>query len=266
METLQSPPPRRSRFFKLLGTIAVAGGAVWGLSNLMGPKPVTPGPKVEPEPEPAKDKPLVKVAGYTLEEWVTPDAKLTDDLPIVVVLHEQGSTLEHVRKMLADYNGGKARFIAPSGRYFVEPGFGFVDPDAKTGVAALRDEGDSLIKLVVGLRALRSPQRRVIVVGLGGSTVLALSLALYAGFAVRDALGVGGSFEPELVPLLGGDSAIRMLAQETSPALDTTIKAFQLASSRGFATQLDTGDFDLPLIPSDLQAWLFPLLAKLLAI
>lgn len=262
MEAAPPPAPApRHRLLKALGLFGLAGVVVWGVSGFAKPS-AKPAPQPDPEPAPPKDKPLEKLAGYQLLEWVTEGAKLTDDLQTVVVLHELNSSPELVRKIMADWPG-KARFIAPTGRYVGEGGFNFVDPQAQTGLAALRDEGESLLKLMSALRAFRSPQRRLIVAGLGNSTVLALSTSLYGSFAVREGLGVGGYFEPELVPLLGGDSAIRLLAQATSPQLDKTTAAFKLASERGFTAQLDTGDFDVPLSPSLIQEYLYPLLTKL---
>lgn len=265
MEAAPPPAPApRHRLLKALGLFGLAGAVVWGVSGFAKSSKPTPqpDPSPEPSPEPAKDKPLEKMAGYQLMEWVSEGAKLTDDLQTVVVLHELNSSPELVRKIMADWPG-KARFVAPTGRYVGEGGYNFVDPQAKTGLAALRDEGESLLKLMSALRAFRSTQRRLIVVGLGNSTVLALSTALYGAFAVREGLGVGGFFEPELVPLLGGDSAIRLLAQATSPQLDKTKAAFKLASERGFTAELDTGDFDVPLSPSLIQEYLYPLLTKL---
>jgi len=262
MDAFTPPPPKRHHLLKMLGLASLAGITLWGVSSLSKPtKPPAPNP--DPMPAPPSDQPLEQLAGYQLQEWVTAGAKLTDDLQTVVLLHERDSSQDTVRKIVADFEG-KARFVAPLGRYVSEGGNSFIDPQAQTGLAALQDEGESLLALMVALRAARSPNRRVILVGLGNSTLLALSTALFNAFAVRDGIGVGGSFEPELVPLSGGDSRIFLLAQATSPQLDKTTQAFKVAAERGFGAQLEVGDFDLPLSPALIQAYLFPLLTKLL--
>lgn len=264
---LPSPPPRRgNRLFKIVAGALAVGAAAFGLSQIASAAPTQNDNKNgQDKPPPAdwpKDKPLEKLAGFQVREWLTGGAKITDDLQVVVVLHDQNSSPEEVEKLLGDYPG-KARFVAPTGRYAQEGGFTFLSPQAVDGAAVLADEGLALTQLVQAIRQVRSPQRRVIVVGLGVSTLLALAMALYAGFAVRAGVGVGGWYQPALVPAVGGDTSVFLLTQASGPHEAETQEAMKLATARGFKVEVEVGDFDLPLSPDFTKKYLQPILEKI---
>ncbi len=189
-------------------------------------------------------------------------------LPLIILLHAEGSTAEQAMAVLAPLEQ-PARVLAPLGRYQLDGKRYFINPNL-VGDAyreALKAELDRLVGVVEGIvDAAGAVPTRAVVVGLGAAGGLAIGIGLRAPLSVRQAWGTGGAVPLAWIPLTYTKllnlqrPQLRKLSFGEGVAVDDA--SSQLARDRGFdfSTMTVNGPPSIELV----QKWMLGDLAELL--
>jgi hypothetical protein len=179
-----------------LGKLILTGLALGAFGVAASRKTTTPG--TDPNaPDPNAPDPNAPDTDGPLVEAFIGGAEDGQDLPLIFVLHAEGSTPEAAIAVLSPISY-PARVLAPTGRYSKDGGRYFVNPtfSGTSYWIALRKEltrlGAELEDAITTSTPLPKPPR-AIVVGLGAAGSLAIGLGLQMPNRVRYAWGVGGA-------------------------------------------------------------------------
>jgi hypothetical protein len=197
-------------------------------------------------------------------------------LPLIILLHAEGSSPEAARAVLAPLQQPARVITIPGAHRNGNDQFFYIDPQlipnsddevmAKKYAAAQVDEITRLVGIVETIvKGAGAVPMRAVLVGLGASGALAAAVAMRTGYTVRQAWGTGGTVQagwvPDKAPQLNNMQRpqMRKLSYE-EPGYEASVVA--LAQKRGFDFQI------FPLLgPPDLEAvqvWMLADLAVLL--
>lgn len=225
----------------------------------------------KPNPQDPKDKPKPDIdddtiAGYEFEEAFLAGGSPADKLATIILLHWDDSTPTEAFEVLKGL-GHKAHVLMPLGPVVTANGRAWVGPTLQgaTLMKALHEQAWALQGFVSGVLERYKLTDRLVVVGLGITGPIAVSLGLEGGEWVKLAYGTGGIFTADWVPLLQDPHAIAVRKLSYGDAIGFEQLALKTANERGidflFFYKADADQIGNALDVGTQQLWLQPLLA-----
>jgi phospholipase/carboxylesterase len=154
-----------------------------------------------PGEAPPADSAFTEAAGVRFLERITGGARVSDPLPLVVVMHGFGGSPENVARLLADYEG-RARVILPYGLHPLPTGFSWfvVAHDKPAFDLDAKSAADRVAAMIVEIVKRRPTVGKAVVTGFSQGGMMSYTLAATHPELVGTALPVSGLLAPGLCP------------------------------------------------------------------